>query len=958
MKLNQNVNKFFFFFLAILTSIGISIGYNNNAQDLSNQDEYQKICIEGTIFPHDYNNSPKKIDLWDLDFENVKPACEKAISLEPDNLDLQASLARFIEAEQTEDGILESHNIFLDLASKNYPIANYEIFSFHTTDGYKEFLPDLDHERYLSKAAELGYPAAISTLYERYSDEYSEYYDKDLAKKYLNSFYDFSPKLALIFYPEKFTPEFDEWEKCYILQSALSLSNESHVVFYNPRDVSYSFPLVRNFEENKNNKFNFSLINKYCSPLINIEPKNSRDVFIKTFLPYILKGESLEAEKIFEVLKSNQNRKDYPFLVASFFQYLNFDQSNQKFIKKSDQLEVFLKNELRNFLLYGNEYEQFYGFRFYFEFNDVLNFEDPDFKNKIKNLFDKYPNLQVLYFEENSKYYADKNRTYENFKSDLFSDATKFDVFCSLIISFEDGLENIVFLENEISTYHWILDNSVESRELNHFCNEYKENHPSILLKFFYDKLYKNQYFTNNETKNLHENNLSGLYKYNSNLWNNINNRDNTKFEYISDNPFTKYSLILIKEYIQHILPSNNLSYDIKIQNGLSTYLSSEYIWSNPYLFIYTATQIDRYANINFNKLMSLYLNKNFPELQVKEINSCIFDQQSTQDQSFWIGEVNFYNTPNYEINLSNISELNIKEGKIQVNLAVTEKTNFYYNRNNFNSCFYALENENSIPTSKIEVLENININNDASFLNFSKLESLPLILDANVNTFSDLLTKDVRYLLQVNIDNNEIDFQNYPFISDQIYFDMIFSSLDDNTYFFIKHTQEEEDFLSDGFKINISSIYNEGDSTNEKASIRILINIENNYLSQIIKIILPLSILSLISILTLPKQTNSSDEAQLSLSSTIMLAIIAYQFVVNSMLPELPYLTTIDYFIYLLFISSSLAVIVNVIGHIEYFEQNRILANKITNSLSIVSLIMFISGLVIILYGYLTYIN
>ena len=50
------------------------------------------------------------------------------------------------------------------------------------------------------------------------------------------------------------------------------------------------------------------------------------------------------------------------------------------------------------------------------------------------------------------------------------------------------------------------------------------------------------------------------------------------------------------------------------------------------------------------------------------------------------------------------------------------------------------------------------------------------------------------------------------------------------------------------------------------------------------------------------------------------MLSIAAYQFVVNTLLPELPFLTTLDYFIYALFLYG-VECIPNVLLHIEYFD-------------------------------------
>ena len=75
-------------------------------------------------------------------------------------------------------------------------------------------------------------------------------------------------------------------------------------------------------------------------------------------------------------------------------------------------------------------------------------------------------------------------------------------------------------------------------------------------------------------------------------------------------------------------------------------------------------------------------------------------------------------------------------------------------------------------------------------------------------------------------------------------------------------------------------------------------------------KIVLPVSLLALLCLSSLPEQRVESDEAHLTLSTSLILAIVAYQFVVNSILPSLPYLTSLDYYIYCLFICAAFSVL------------------------------------------------
>ena len=96
------------------------------------------------------------------------------------------------------------------------------------------------------------------------------------------------------------------------------------------------------------------------------------------------------------------------------------------------------------------------------------------------------------------------------------------------------------------------------------------------------------------------------------------------------------------------------------------------------------------------------------------------------------------------------------------------------------------------------------------------------------------------------------------------------------------------------------------------------------------------------------------SDTVQLGLASTITLAITAYQFVVNALLPELPYLTALDAFIYLMFVSSAAAVCSNIIIHINFWKDREEYANVLVAVMNFTSFFTFLSGFIWLIFAYM----
>ena len=83
------------------------------------------------------------------------------------------------------------------------------------------------------------------------------------------------------------------------------------------------------------------------------------------------------------------------------------------------------------------------------------------------------------------------------------------------------------------------------------------------------------------------------------------------------------------------------------------------------------------------------------------------------------------------------------------------------------------------------------------------------------------------------------------------------------------------------------------------------------------LRIIAPVLIFVSLGLFTLLKARENT-EAQLQVATTVMVALVAYQFVINSTLPKLPYLTLIDMFLLASVASSAFIILFNLVPHLE----------------------------------------
>ena len=100
-------------------------------------------------------------------------------------------------------------------------------------------------------------------------------------------------------------------------------------------------------------------------------------------------------------------------------------------------------------------------------------------------------------------------------------------------------------------------------------------------------------------------------------------------------------------------------------------------------------------------------------------------------------------------------------------------------------------------------------------------------------------------------------------------------------------------------------------------SDIKIEASLYVNLTYYILRIIAPVLIFVSLGLFTLLKARENT-EAQLQVATTVMVALVAYQFVINSTLPKLPYLTLIDMFLLASVASSAFIILFNLVPHLE----------------------------------------
>ena len=122
------------------------------------------------------------------------------------------------------------------------------------------------------------------------------------------------------------------------------------------------------------------------------------------------------------------------------------------------------------------------------------------------------------------------------------------------------------------------------------------------------------------------------------------------------------------------------------------------------------------------------------------------------------------------------------------------------------------------------------------------------------------------------------------------------------------------------------------------------------NYFS--FKLVLPTIIFVLVSLITLIRPKLDS-EAHLQVATTVLVALVAYQFIVNEELPQLPYMTTLDIFLISMLGSAALNVVANLMPHLSETKLTWLLSENTYNVIRVLSLSLFIYGIGTIVAGF-----
>lgn len=118
----------------------------------------------------------------------------------------------------------------------------------------------------------------------------------------------------------------------------------------------------------------------------------------------------------------------------------------------------------------------------------------------------------------------------------------------------------------------------------------------------------------------------------------------------------------------------------------------------------------------------------------------------------------------------------------------------------------------------------------------------------------------------------------------------------------------------------NIKTNFESIESSEDDLAIKINFNSNVDY--YLLRIIFPSTIFVLLSVLAVLTPTHKVadllSEAHLQVSTTVLVALVAYQFIIDSELPKLPYYTNLDVFLYCLLTSSALSIAHNLLPHIS----------------------------------------
>ncbi len=162
----------------------------------------------------------------------------------------------------------------------------------------------------------------------------------------------------------------------------------------------------------------------------------------------------------------------------------------------------------------------------------------------------------------------------------------------------------------------------------------------------------------------------------------------------------------------------------------------------------------------------------------------------------------------------------------------------------------------------------------------------------------------------------------------------------------------DEQDYLLPvGSKLETSEQQNNNIQTSFKSmesedeDLGINITFQSNVDYYLLRIIFPSTVFVFLSVLAVLAPSNKVadllSEAHLQVSTTVLVALVAYQFIIDNELPKLPYYTDLDVFLYCLLVSSALSIVHNLLPHISSSNTQSFM--RVSTTLKYATILIFI---------------
>lgn len=932
--------ELFVLFITIFLGATLLITVNFKKERISQSINYENKCTELAASGLDKPPMIPSVDYDEIKTGEAIDACNQALAANPSSNRLKYYLARSHESSQTLEDLLKAKEILVQLSEAGYAPANYELYLF--ADYYTELQMPLDeYIIYLKSAADSGLERAIADYIYILNDEDSPYFDPVTAQLYKsNAVADINTELFKDD-PNLFVEKLNQWQICYATILAPTGSTYPSLIFYKPGQISLaSFVIPDSSKVSPAQRKNAIDV---CKELGSKTPTNARDLALQLLLPFLLHNEQLDANKILFSLKKNQSLPDFAFLVDSLSR--NYINQNSKYISKNLKLEEYLLNAILK-SVNSNDLNEFAQALFWVEELESRGLlpgyatllKSPDFLKKFKLVDTSYPEVTtaLIYLHPNS--FANISTFY----SSAFSMETKFNYFCELIAEVADD-KSVSFSVEKLKNHSITGFGEEDKKKLANFCVDFANEKPSsslntVLFKEPYEGIF----------------NTTGVMDQIVQKISNEYDKSGGSAYYLYKNGEFKKRNLWVNEFVKGILPHYELGdYDDRF---LTKALISKEFLANPLMLLDYATEVDRKLGKNFTEFATSYLSDNFrfylPDNFVNSKLTCSERFESFRSIEPLDASQNFYFFDNIyvELNLDKIIDLNLKERTLSISLTTNEKTldvNLLAEENYF--CQDMLMDKNGKPTSVTTTTYNDKSKNPVTF-DFRSTIGMPELLFSSLYIENNLVHKEFRSNLKLSFDPDPLKLHLYPFINGQIVIPLDLVAKDQDGHYLTLDVKDKFNKDISGLNVNLKNVkFSERDNYPNAIQADIFLEVQNKYLIQLLKIVFPILVLASVALTTLPRQRASSDEAQLALASAVMLSIVAYQFVVNALLPELPFLTALDYFIYALFLSAALSVISNVLLHIEYFDthesQERFLV-LVTNSGAI---LFYLAGIIVL---------